>query len=154
MRGVMVCLLAVSVVVSFSSTGCSHRSRKHKRELLQITTSSLPDATPLHTAPAYIARLGPCPCVWLPPKELRSIRALLRFRIFCVRRCSGNDHPATFPIHLPFDSRPACKCGASGMDALRCADLSPRNTISDSVSASNPKARSPVFQHGDSFLLL
>jgi len=45
MRGVMVCLLAVSVVVAFSSTGCSHRSRKHKRESLQITTTSLPDAT-------------------------------------------------------------------------------------------------------------
>ena len=38
---------------------------------------------------AHIARLGPCPCVWLPPKELRSLRALLRFRIFCVRRCTS-----------------------------------------------------------------
>jgi len=38
---------------------------------------------------AHIARLGPCPCVWLPPRELRSIRSFLRFRIFLVRRCTA-----------------------------------------------------------------
>ena len=38
---------------------------------------------------AHIARLGPCPCVWLPPKDLRELRALLRFRIFLVRRCTS-----------------------------------------------------------------
>ena len=43
MRSAMVGLLAVVVV--FSSAGCSRRSKKHKKEPLQITTTSLPDAT-------------------------------------------------------------------------------------------------------------
>ncbi|RKY15107.1 MAG: hypothetical protein DRP63_07410, partial [Planctomycetota bacterium] len=43
MRGVMVCVLAVSFAAAFSSAGCSRRSKKHKEELLRITTTSLPD---------------------------------------------------------------------------------------------------------------
>jgi len=43
-RNVMVCLLVVSVVVGFSSAGCSHRSKKHKSESLKIITTTLPDA--------------------------------------------------------------------------------------------------------------
>jgi len=38
---------------------------------------------------AHIARLGPCPSVWLPPRDLRSICSFLRFRIFLVRRCTA-----------------------------------------------------------------
>ena len=45
MRGAMVGLLAVLAVVVFSSAGCSRRSKKHKKEPLAITTTSLPDAT-------------------------------------------------------------------------------------------------------------
>ncbi|RKY19561.1 MAG: hypothetical protein DRP63_00415 [Planctomycetota bacterium] len=45
MRSAVICLLAVSVVVGFSSVGCSHRSKKRKKEPLRITTTSLPDAT-------------------------------------------------------------------------------------------------------------
>ena len=45
MRNVMVCFLAVSVVVAFSSAGCSHRSKKRGKESLKITTTTLPDAT-------------------------------------------------------------------------------------------------------------
>ncbi|RKY17260.1 MAG: hypothetical protein DRP63_04005, partial [Planctomycetota bacterium] len=43
MRGAVVGFLAVLVVVAFSSAGCSHRSKKAKKEPLQITTTSLPD---------------------------------------------------------------------------------------------------------------
>ena len=45
MRGVVVASLTVFVVVAFFSAGCSRRSKKHKKEPLQITTTSLPDAT-------------------------------------------------------------------------------------------------------------
>ncbi|RKY18536.1 MAG: hypothetical protein DRP63_01965, partial [Planctomycetota bacterium] len=45
MRGAMVGLLAVLAVVAFSSAGCSRRSKKHSKEPLAITTTSLPDAT-------------------------------------------------------------------------------------------------------------
>jgi len=44
MRSVMVGLVAVLVVAAFSSAGCSRRSKKHKKEALRITTTSLPDA--------------------------------------------------------------------------------------------------------------
>ncbi|RKY15854.1 MAG: hypothetical protein DRP63_06365, partial [Planctomycetota bacterium] len=45
MRSVGVYLFTVSVVVAFSSIGCSHKSKKHKKESLNITTTTLPDAT-------------------------------------------------------------------------------------------------------------
>ncbi|RKY14799.1 MAG: hypothetical protein DRP82_03210 [Planctomycetota bacterium] len=45
MRGAIAVLLGVFVVAAFLSVGCSRRSKKHKKEPLQITTTSLPDAT-------------------------------------------------------------------------------------------------------------
>jgi len=43
---------------------------------------------------------------------------------------------------------PGLKSGASGMDALRYADLSPHNAISNPISASNPKNEAPCFSTG------
>ncbi|RKY13769.1 MAG: hypothetical protein DRP63_09200, partial [Planctomycetota bacterium] len=42
MRSAAVCLFAAFAVVALSSAGCSRRSKKHKKEPLQITTTSLP----------------------------------------------------------------------------------------------------------------
>ena len=42
MRGVMAGLFTVSVLVVFSSVGCSQGGRRHK-ELFQITTTTLPE---------------------------------------------------------------------------------------------------------------
>jgi len=65
MRGVVACLPAIFVVVVFSSVGCSHGGEKHKKELLQITTTTLPDAT---EGVAYSATIeatgGATPYTW------------------------------------------------------------------------------------------
>jgi len=41
-HSVKVCLFVVSMVAGFAFVGCSHRSRKQKKEPLQITTTTLP----------------------------------------------------------------------------------------------------------------
>ena len=66
MRSVMVCLLAVSVAVGFSSVGCSHKSKKHKKEPLQITTTALPEGEVGVAYPAtqLTATGGTTPYTW------------------------------------------------------------------------------------------
>jgi len=65
MRGVMVCLLTVSVIAASSSAGCSPKSKEHKKESLKITTISLPDATEGASYSATIeATGGTTPYTW------------------------------------------------------------------------------------------
>jgi len=65
MRGVVVGFLTIFVVVALLSAGCSHRSKKHKKEPLQITTTSLPDATEGVSYSATIeAAGGTTPYTW------------------------------------------------------------------------------------------
>ncbi|RKY14349.1 MAG: hypothetical protein DRP82_04210, partial [Planctomycetota bacterium] len=64
MRSAIIGLLAVFVAVAFFS-GCSRRSKKHKKEPLAITTTSLPDATEGVSYSATIeAAGGTTPYTW------------------------------------------------------------------------------------------
>jgi len=66
-----------------------------------------------------------------------------------VRRCSGNDHPATFPIHLPHDLHPRTVSAGLPESTLSLgADLSPHQAVFNDAVSSDPKMEAPRFNAG------